>query len=116
MRHGDKNKKFGRKQKVRTAFFRGLARSLFEHGKIETTLARAKAIRPMVDKLVYRAQKDSIASRRIAARRLGSASSAALLFKNTGKKYAERKGGYTRIVRTGFRKSDGAQKAVIELV
>lgn len=116
MRHHNRIKKFGRVRKVRTAFMRSLARSLFAHGKIQTTEARAKALRPFAERLVTLARVPSVAARRLAARRLGTPSAAALLFKRVGSTYASRPGGYTRVVKTGFRRSDGAPLAVIELV
>lgn len=116
MRHHNRNKKFGRVRKVRTAFMRGLARSLFLHGKINTTEARAKTLRPFAERLITLARDNSVAARRLAARRLGTPGAAAILFKNVGQKYAERAGGYTRIIKIGFRRSDGAPLAVIELI
>ena len=116
MRHHNRIKKFGRERKVRAAFMRSLARSLFAHGAIETTLARAKALRPFAEKLVTAAKENSVAARRRAARRIGTPEAATILFQKVGKVYADRQGGYTRIIKTGFRRSDGAQRAVIELV
>lgn len=116
MRHGNHNKKFGRVRKIRIAFIRSLARALVLHGKIETTEARAKALRPFVERLVTYVKRGTIAARRLAVQRMGNASGADLLFKNIGKKYEKRVGGYTRVVKTGFRKSDGAPRAIIEFV
>ena len=116
MRHSNRNKKFGRKRKVRVALMRSLARSLVLHGKIETTEARAKALRPFVERMVTGARGGTVAARRLAARRMGSVDGTDLLFKNAAKKYEKRAGGYTRVVKTGFRKSDGARKAIIEFV
>ena len=116
MRHGNRTKKFGRKRTVRIALMRSLARSLLLHGKIETTEARAKALRPFAERLIARAQNDSLAARRLAARRLGSPAAARILFTAVGGKYATRHGGYTRVVKTGFRRSDGARTAHLELV
>lgn len=116
MRHGNRNKKFGRVRKVRTAFMRSLARSLARYGKIETTEARAKALRPFVERLVTNAKEGTVSARRVASRRMGSVDGADLLFKNIGKRYEKRAGGYTRIVKTGFRKSDGSKRAIIEFV
>lgn len=95
---------------------RSLARALVRYGRIETTEARAKALRPFVERLVTYAKQGTIAARRLAVKRMGNADGADLLFKNIGKKYEKRAGGYTRIVKTGFRKSDGAPRAVIEFV
>ncbi len=116
MRHSNRNKKFGRVRKVRSAFMRSLARSLARYGKIETTEARAKALRPFVERMVTGARSGTIAARRLAARRIGSTDGADLLFKNVAKRYEKRAGGYTRIVKTGFRKSDGSKRAIIEFV
>lgn len=95
---------------------RSLARALVRYGKIETTEARAKALRPFVERLVTYVKQGTIAARRLAVQRMGNADGADLLFKNIGKKYEKRAGGYTRIVKTGFRKSDGAPRAIIEFV
>ncbi len=116
MRHGNRNKKFGRVRKVRVGLMRSLARALVRYGKIETTEARAKALRPLVERLVTHAKKGTIAAWRLAVQRMGNADGATLLFKRVGKKYAARAGGYTRIVKTGFRQSDGSRRAVIEFV
>ena len=95
---------------------RSLARALARYGKIETTEARAKALRPFVERLVTHAKKGSVAARREVISRMGNASGADALFKQIAKKYEKRAGGYTRIVKAGFRRSDGAPRAVIEFV
>lgn len=115
MRHHNRNKKLGRIRKQRRALLRSLVHSLARDGKIKTTEAKAKTVRPFVERLISLSRKDSLASRRLIGRRLGSEKNAALLIKNTASRFAERKGGYTRIVKAGVRRSDGAKMAVIEL-
>lgn len=95
---------------------RTLAQSLFRYKKIKTTEAKAKALRPYTERLITSAKKGSIASRRITASRLGGSSALAALYTNVAPRFATRSGGYTRVVKAGFRKSDGARMAVIELV
>jgi len=117
MRHHNKNKKFGRVRKQRTALMRGLARSLILEESIKTTEAKAKALRPYVEKLVTRGKKDTIFSRRLVSSRLGNSKDAASkLFAEISPKYKDRAGGYTRITSLSKRASDGADMALIEFV
>ena len=117
MRHHSKTKKFGRKANVRLALMRGLALSLIEHGKITTTEARAKALRPYVEKLVTKARKGDVAARRLVSSRLGGQPDATKkLVDVIAKDYADRPGGYTRIVKMPRRQGDAAPMAVIEFV
>ena len=95
---------------------RTLAHSLFRDKKILTTEAKAKALRPYAEKLITGARRGTIAARRGAISRLGSARAALALVRDVAPRYKERTGGYTRIVKAGFRKSDGARMAQIELV
>lgn len=116
MRHHNKVKKFGRKRNQRTALMRTLAHSLLRDGRIQTTVVKAKALRPFVERLITKARTDTLASRKLAIERLGGSSAMAKLYKDIAPTYAGRAGGYTRVVKTGFRKSDGAPMAIIELV
>lgn len=119
MRHGNVNRKFGRETDQRLAFIRSLAKNLISKGKITTTLARAKEIRPYVEKLVTKSKTDTIASRRLVVSRLAAEAGSEpikKLFSELGPKYKERAGGYTRIVKVGPRKGDGSPMAVIEFV
>lgn len=116
MRHHNSIKKFGRKRKLRVALMRTLANSLFRDGKIMTTEAKAKALRPYAEKLITRARINTPTARRLVSSRQGSPAGLAKLFGVVAPKYLERKGGYTRVVKAGFRKSDGAKMAMIELV
>lgn len=95
---------------------RTLAYSLFRDGKIMTTEAKAKALRPYAEKLITHARTNTPASRRLISSRLGSPAGLSALFGTVAPKYLDRKGGYTRVIKAGFRKSDGAKMAMIELV
>ncbi|MBT3282554.1 50S ribosomal protein L17 [bacterium] len=117
MRHHNKNKKFGRVRKQRTALMRSLARSLILHDKIQTTEAKAKALRPFIEKLITKGKDGTLSARRIILSRLGgSAVATTKLFDTLSPKYKERKGGYTRITKAGTRVGDAAQEAIIEFV
>jgi large subunit ribosomal protein L17 len=115
MRHGNVNRKFGRTHGQRKAFLRSLARSLVLRGKMQTTLARAKEVRPMVEKLLTRGRTDTLANRRLIAASLGDDRMAVKLIA-TAKNYTGRTGGYLRIVKLGPRKGDAAPMALIEFV
>ncbi len=106
---------FGREFNQRKAFIKGLLTGLVEHGKIRTTEVRAKALKREADKLVAKAKKGTLASRRLLLRQVGTAA-AAKLAKEIGPKFAARAGGYTRVVKLGRRNSDGAPMALIEFV
>ncbi len=112
-----KNKRrFGRKRDQRRALFSSLAKSLIIHGKIKTTEAKAKELRPYIEKLVTKAKVNTIHNRRILAGRL-SDKAAEKLIKEIAPKYESfEKGGYTRIVKMGPRQEDGARIAIIEFV
>lgn len=115
MRHHRKIKSFDRDRKGRVALMRALAVSLVRHGAIVTTEAKAKAMRPMVEKLVTHARTGTVSARRLVAAKIGDVS-AAKLVKEIGPRYVDRKGGYTRIVKLPIRKSDAAKMAQIEFV
>lgn len=116
MRHANRVKKFGRKKNQRLALMRTLAKSLLRDGQIHTTEVKAKALRPFVERLITHARTGTVASRRLVATRLGGTVDIAKLYKEIAPKYASRAGGYTRVVKAGIRKSDGAKMAIIELV
>lgn len=108
-------RKFGRTKDQRKALLISLSRSLFLHSKITTTEAKAKELSMFAEKLITRAGKDSLASRRI-LNKYFSETMVKKLITEIGPKYRERKGGYTRVIKLGPRKSDGAKMAIIELV
>jgi len=117
MRHHNKNKKFGRVRKQKTALMRSLARSLVLHGKIRTTEAKAKALRPFIEKLITKGKDGSIATRRLILSKLGGSDIASTkIFDTLAPKYKERNGGYTRITKIGARVGDSAKEAIIEFV
>lgn len=117
MRHHVNTRTLGRTRRGRTALLRGLAISLIENGKIETTEAKAKELRPYVEKLVTYGKKGTVAARRDAATKLGEPQDAVIkkLFDELAKTYADRQGGYTRIIKMG-RTAAGRDEAVIEFV
>lgn len=118
MRHMKAGRKFNRDTNSRKALFRGLAKNLIEKEQIKTTLPKAKDLRSVVEKLVTRAKTDSVANRRLIAAELGSSSADAVkkLFAVLGPRYAKRPGGYTRVMKAGFRYGDAAPMAIIEFV
>jgi large subunit ribosomal protein L17 len=117
MRHQRKTVKLGRKQGHRDALLANLAVSLIEHGRIKTTIAKAKAVRPFVEKLVTKAKNGTLHSRRMALADLRHNEDAVTkLFSELGPLNSERKGGYTRIVKLGQRRSDASEMAFIEWV
>ncbi len=95
---------------------RNMATSLFRHERITTTTARAKELRPYAERLITQARRGDLHSRRLVARRIGDREVLGKLFDELGPRYAERPGGYTRILKLGSRKGDGADMALIELV
>ncbi len=115
MRHHNANRKFGRVKKVREGLMKSLALSLVEKGKIKTTEAKARELRPFVEKLVTLGKDNTVASRRLISSRAGSIA-ATKIVKDIAPKYADRKGGYTRITKLPARLSDGSLMAVIEFV
>lgn len=116
MRHHNKNKKFGRERGQRIALIRSLLRSLALAGHITTTEAKAKAVRPVMEKLVTKAKRVTLANRRAIIAALGDERAADLLIKNTTTRYTSRPGGYLRIVKLGARKGDASPMAHIEFV
>jgi large subunit ribosomal protein L17 len=115
MRHGNHNRKFGRQTDQRKALLKGLCRSLVLKGKIKTTEARAKEIRPMVEKMLTRGKTLTLANRRTLISSLGDVRTANKLIK-TAATYTERAGGYVRIIKIAPRKGDAAKMAMIEFV
>lgn len=115
-RHGYKGKKFNRETDQRRALFKSLADSLIEHGSIETTLIKAKELRPYIEKLVTKAKKGDLHSRRLIISRLQTVANAHKLVDEIAPRFAKRNGGYTRIERTRIRRGDGAQMAQIMFV
>ena len=116
MRHRKAGRALRRTSEQKLALMRNLATSLIEQGAIETTEAKAKELRPFVEKLITKARNGTLHSRRLAARHVQKREAADKLFQEIGPKYATRSGGYTRILKTGHRKGDGADMARIELV
>ena len=115
MRHGNHNRKFGRETDQRAALLKSLVRSLVLKGKIKTTQARAKEIRPMVEKMLTRAKTATVTNRRLLIAELGDAATTNKLIK-TAEGYTERAGGYTRIIKMVQRKGDASPMALIEFV
>lgn len=118
MRHMKAGRTFNRDTNARKAMFIGLAKNLIEKEQIKTTLPKAKDLRSVVEKLITRAKVDSVANRRLTASELGNNSDKAVkkLFAVLGPRYAKRPGGYTRVLKAGFRYGDAAPMAIIELV
>jgi large subunit ribosomal protein L17 len=117
MRHGNNKRKFGREKSERRALMNSLVSNLIVREKIKTTLPKAKELRPAAEKLVTLAKKGDVATRRLVISKLGGrARDAKKLFDVIAPKYADKKGGYTRILKLGVRKSDGAEMAQIEFV
>lgn len=115
MRHHNQNRKFGRVTKVRKALVNSLARSLVLHEKIETTLPKAKELRPFVEKLITKGKLKTVAARRAIGEKVGPKASK-ILVDTLSKKYDDRKGGYLRITKSKTRLSDGSKMAIIEFV
>jgi large subunit ribosomal protein L17 len=116
MRHRKKTVKLGRSQAHRDALLANQVCSLIEHSRIKTTLAKAKAVRPLAEKMVTLGKKGTVHDRRTAMAVLGQKDAVKKLFGEIAPRSAERKGGYTRIVKLGPRKSDSALLALIEWV
>jgi len=116
MRHCRRVKKLGRPADQRRALLRSLATELIRHGQITTTKTRAKAVRSEVDKIITLAKDGSLAARRRAIAYLYDKNLVHSLFENVQERYGNRKGGYTRVLRTIRRRGDNAEMAVIELV
>lgn len=116
MRHGKKFNHLGRKSAHRKAMLSNMACSLIEHKRINTTVAKAKALRGYVEPLITKSKTDSTHSRREAFRKLKNKYAVTELFREIAPKVADRPGGYTRIIRTGNRLGDNAEMCLIELV
>ena len=116
MRHRKSGRRLGRTSSHRKAMFRNMAVSLIEHEVIKTTLPKAKELRRVAEPLITLAKEDSVANRRLAFSRTRSKEAVGKLFTEIGPRYAERPGGYTRILKCGFRAGDAAPMALIELV
>ena len=116
MRHHDRNKKFGRVKRGRTALLRSLARSLILSEGITTTAAKAKALRPYVERMISASRQNSLASNRAMTAKLGGARDANKKLHELGERYAKRGGGYTRIIRLGRVGKRVGEMARIELV
>lgn len=116
MRHRAKNRQLSRTSEHRRALLSNLATSLFRHGKIVTTVAKAKELRPVAERLITLARRGDLHARRLVERRIRDKNVSKVLFKEIGPRFAARPGGYTRIVRLGHRVGDGAETARIELL
>ena len=116
MRHRNGGRKLQRTSSHRLAMFRNMAAALIKHEQITTTLAKAKEIRPYVEKLVTLGKKGGLANRRLAHARLLDDAQLIKLFDTIAPRYADRAGGYTRIIKAGIRASDAASMAIIEFV
>jgi large subunit ribosomal protein L17 len=116
MRHHNKNRKFGRKSNQRHALLKSLACSLIRDEKIVTTEAKAKELRPFIEKVVTAGKDDSVSSRRLINSRIDNKELTKKLVTEISSKYAERNGGYTRIIKLPLRQSDAAKMAQIEFV
>jgi len=116
MRHGKAHRKLGRTTAHRTAMFANMSASLIKHEQIVTTLPKAKELRPFVEKLVTLAKRGDLHARRQAISQMRDIVMAKKLFEVLGPRYKDRNGGYTRIIKAGFRHGDSAPVAVIEFV
>ena len=116
MRHGSAHRKFNRRSNQRTALFQHLASALIKHEQIVTTLPKAKELRPIVEKLVTLGKKGGLAMRRQAISEMRDQDQVRKLFDVIATRYKDRQGGYTRIIKAGFRYGDNAPMAVIEFV
>jgi large subunit ribosomal protein L17 len=116
MRHGKSGRKLNRTASHRKAMFANMAAALIEHEQIVTTLPKAKDLRPIVEKLVTLAKRGDLHARRLAISRIRDEGMVSKLFETLGPRYADRAGGYTRVLKAGFRHGDNAPVAVIEFV
>ncbi|SFS69644.1 50S ribosomal protein L17 [Brevundimonas viscosa] len=116
MRHGAAYRKLGRTASHRTAMFANMAASLIKHEQITTTLPKAKELRPFVEKLVTLGKKGDLHARRQAISQVRDVTQVGKLFETIAPRYAERNGGYIRIMKAGYRHGDNAPMAVIEFV
>ena len=116
MRHRKSGRNLGRESSHRKAMFRNMAASLFEHEIIKTTLPKAKELRRVAEPLITMAKQNTVARQRLVFSRLRNKPALQKLFNVLAPRYAERPGGYLRILKAGFRKGDNAPMAVVELV
>jgi large subunit ribosomal protein L17 len=116
MRHLKAGYKLKRDLGARTALLRSLVTNVIDYERIVTTPAKAKAAKPLVEKMITLAKKDTLHTRRQAAAFLNTPAAVQKLFDKLGTRFGQRNGGYTRIVRLGFRKGDGAEQVMLELV
>lgn len=116
MRHGRGGYKLKRNVAARDSLLRGLVTSVIEEERIITTVPKAKAAKPLVEKMITLAKEDTLHARRKAAAFLRTPASVKKLFDKLGTRFGQRNGGYTRVVRLGPRKGDGAEQAMLELV
>jgi large subunit ribosomal protein L17 len=116
MKHHNKKRTLGRKTNQRQALLRSLSCSLIRDGKIKTTEAKAKELRPHIEKIITASKNDTPAKRAFVYKRLANKTQTANLFSNIAPRYKERTGGYTRIIKLPIRKSDASKMAQIELV
>jgi large subunit ribosomal protein L17 len=116
MRHRNAGYKLGRNTSHRRALLRNLVTSILLEDRVETTITKAKAARPHVEKLITLGKKGDVHARRLALSFLQTREAVTRLFDTVAPRYGDRNGGYLRIVRTGFQKGDGAEKAFIELL
>jgi ribosomal protein L17 len=116
MRHGNAHRKLGRTTSHRLAMFRNMSASLIKHEQIKTTLPKAREIRPYMEKLITLAKHGGLSNRRLAHARLGDDTQLVKLFDVLAARYADRPGGYVRIVKAGIRRSDATPMAIVELV
>ena len=116
MKHRIKGKKLNRTSSHRKALFKNMAQAIIKHEQIVTTLPKAKTMKPIVDKLITLGKKGSLHARRQAFSKLRDEDMVAKLFGTLAPRYADRNGGYTRVLKAGYRYGDAAAMAVIELV
>ncbi|MBW3552574.1 MAG: 50S ribosomal protein L17 [Gemmatimonadetes bacterium] len=116
MRHQKKGRKLNRTAEHRSMMLRNMATSLFRHGRIETTVAKAKELRTYAEPLITRAKQGDLHARRVVARKIRDGEVLTRLFEEIGPRYADRPGGYTRVIKVGHRPGDAADLAIIELV
>jgi len=116
MRHRVAGKKLGRKTPHRLMMFRNMVTSLLDKERIQTTVQRAKALRPIAEKIITLGKRDSLHARRQALAFVKDPAVVSKLFSTLAPRFSQRAGGYTRIIKLGFRPGDGAQKAIIELL
>ena len=116
MRHGLKLRKLNRTSSHRLAMLRNMMNSLIEHEAIKTTVPKAKELRKVIEPMITLAKKDTVPNKRLAFNRLRDRDSVTKLFNDLGPRFAKRPGGYTRILKMGFRDGDNAPMAFVELV